>query len=132
MAYLGNQPPLGNFRKIDNIASSFDGSTTVFNLAVSGSAVSPGSQYSMLVVLNGLVKIPSTDYSLNGSTIVFTVAPTFGTTFHAVLYGDTLNSGTPSDGTVTNAKVVQGTLDYDRLSGQATGRILVNSIIFGA
>ena len=132
MAYLGNQPPLGNFRKIDNIASSFDGSTTVFSLAVSGSSVSPGSQFSMLVALNGLVKVPGTDYSLNGSTIVFTTAPTFGTTFHAVLYGDTLNTGTPTDGTVTNAKVVQGTLDYDRLSGQATGRILANSIIFGA
>jgi len=132
MAYLGNAPPLGNFRKIDNIASSFDGSTTVFNLAVSGSAVTPTSQFTMLVALNGLVKIPGNDYSLNNSTIVFTTAPTSGTTFHAMLYGDTLNTGTVTDGTVTNAKVVQGTLEYDRLSGQATGRLLANSIIFGA
>ena len=132
MAYLGNQPPLGNFRKIDNIASSFDGSTTVFNLRVSSVAVTPSSQYQMLVALNGLVKIPGTDYSVNGSTIVFTSAPTFGTTFHAMMYGDVLNSGTVTDGTVTNAKVVQGTLDFDRFSSQAVSRILANSIIFGA
>jgi len=132
MAYLGQQHTVGNFRKIDNIASSFDGSTAQFTLQVSGSNVTPTNAYALMVVLNGAVKTPDVDFSINSSTIPFTVAPTFGTTFHAMLYGDVVNTGTPSDNTVTNAKVVQGTLDYDRLSGDATSRILANSIIFGA
>ena len=132
MAYLGQQPSLGNFRKIDNIASSFDGSTVAFPLQVSGAYVTPTTVFALMVAINGLVKNPGVDFSVNGSTITFTTAPTFGQTFTAILYGDVLNTGTPSDGTVTNAKVAQGTLNYDRLSGDATSRILANSIIFGA
>jgi hypothetical protein len=85
-----------------------------------------------LVTINGAVKIPDVDYSVNSNTITFTTAPTFGQTFHAMLYGDVLNSGVPSDASVTNAKVAQGTINYDRFSAQAASRILANSIIFGA
>ena len=37
MAYIGPEPKLGRNREVDDISSSFNGSTTAFTLAVSGS-----------------------------------------------------------------------------------------------
>lgn len=131
MAYLGQQPVLGNFRLLDNIGTSFDGSTLTYSLAVSGAPVNPGS-ISTLIVINGAVKKPLTDYSINGSQITFSVAPAVSATFFGLILGDTGITGTPADETVTNSKIAQATINFDRLSSDAQSRILANSIIFGA
>lgn len=131
MAYIGQQPILGNFRLLDDIGASFDGSTITFNLTVSGQPVNPAT-LGTLVVLNGSLKKPNTDFSINGSQITFAVAPAISVTFFGLIMADTGITGVPSDESVTNSKIAQSTINFDRLSSDAQSRILANSIVFGA
>ena len=50
MGYIGPQPKLGRNREVDDISSSFNGSTTAFTLQVGGANVSPGSANSLLLL----------------------------------------------------------------------------------
>ena len=52
MPYVGPQPKLGRNREVDDISSGFNGSTTAFTLAVSGSNVSPGTANDIIVSLS--------------------------------------------------------------------------------
>jgi len=109
VAYIGNQVPTGSYRKLSDISSGFNGSTTTFQLSVPpGTAqfyVTPTSVYQLLISVGGIIQNPGTDYTLNGSQIVFTTAPAAGLSFFGIQMGDALNVGTPSDGTVTTAKL---------------------------
>ena len=105
MAYIGVQPKAGQYRKLDSISGSFNGSTTSFTMQVSGQTVTAATAQQLMVSLGGVVQNPGTDYTVSTSTITFTTAPTSGLSFFAILMGDALNVGTPSDGTVTSAKL---------------------------
>lgn len=129
MSYLGNSPILGQYRKMDNL--SFDGSTTIFPITVSGVAFTPPTAYAMLIVLNGEPQNPDVDFSISGPNITFTVAPAALTPFFGIIMGDTLYTGTPSDATVTNSKIAIGTINYDRFSTNTQARLTANQIIFG-
>lgn len=106
MAYLGVQPTIGQYRKLDDISSGFNGSTATFNLTVSGQAVTAGSAQQLLVSLGGVIQNPGTDYTVSTNTITFTTNPASGLDFFAILMGQPLNVGTPGDSTVTSAKLV--------------------------
>ena len=129
MAYLGNSPILGQYRKMDSL--TFDGSTTAFPISVSGVAFNPPTAYAMLIVLNGEPQNPDVDFSITASTITFTVAPAALTPFFGIIMGDTLYTGTPGDATVTNSKIAIGTINYDRFSTNTQARLTANQIIFG-
>ncbi len=105
MAYLGNPPTIGQWRKLDDISGSFNGVTTTFTTSVSGSNVTAGTANQLIVSLGGVIQQPNVDYSVTTNSITFTTAPTSGLDFFAVLAGDALNAGTPGDGTVTTAKL---------------------------
>ena len=107
MAYVGPQPKLGRNREVDDISSSFNGSTTAFTLAVSGSNVSPGTANDIIVSLGGVVQNPNQDFTIAGSTITFTTAPASGLSFFAVVLGQSIDSSvvTPADGSVTGTKL---------------------------
>jgi hypothetical protein len=105
VAYIGNPPYLGQWRKLDDISGSFNGSTTTFTTSVAGSNVTAGTAQQLLVSLGGVIQSPNTDYTVTTNSITFTTAPTLGLTFSAVLMGDTLNTGSPSDGAVTTSKL---------------------------
>lgn len=134
MAYLGRNPVAGNFVKLDNISSQFDGNLSTFNTTVSGQAYTVSNPFASLVVANGNVLQPQVDYNFQNATIVFSSAPTSAwlNKFFVIAYGDILDSGIPSDGTITNAKLTDGTLQYAKLSAVLKARLLANSIIFGA
>jgi hypothetical protein len=108
MAYIGNQPTVGNFVKLDAIVTS---ATTTFNLLNGGVSYTPASVLNMIVSLNGVIQEPTTasnvgGFTVSGSTIVFTSALTSLDVIDFILVlGDVLNIGTPSDGTVTFPKV---------------------------
>jgi hypothetical protein len=108
MAYIGKQPVVGNFVKLDAIVTS---ATTTFNLLNGGVAYSPQSANNCIVSLNGIIQEPTSSgnvggYTISGSTIVFTSALTTLDVIDFILVlGDTLSIGTPSDGTVSFAKV---------------------------
>jgi hypothetical protein len=134
MAYIGQTPQVGNFVKIDDISSQFDGTTNQFTTEVSDIPYTISNKYASLVVANGNVLQPEVDYNFQNATITFATAPTSAwlNKFWIIAYGDVLDTGIPSDGTVTNDKITNGTLQYAKLSAVLKARLLANSIIFGA
>jgi len=103
MAYIGAQPRLGNFQACDAITAS---ATTTFNLLVGGVAIFPQTAQHCLVSLNGVLQAPISSYTISGSTIVFASALTSADSIDFItILGDTLDLGTPSDSTVTTAKL---------------------------
>ena len=105
MAYLGVQPTAGQYRKLDDISGSFNGSTVTFTTQVGGQNVTAGSAQSILVSLGGVVQSPGVDYTVSTNSITFTTAPASGLSFFAILMGEAINIGTPADGSVTGAKL---------------------------
>tara|TARA_R100001079_G_scaffold109323_1_gene81713 strand:+ start:119 stop:1168 length:1050 start_codon:yes stop_codon:yes gene_type:complete len=103
--YIGKQPQVGNYVKLDTITTS---STNTYNLTQDSVAFVPESALHMLVSLNGVIQSPLSSFSVSGSTITF--LPSSGTLSSSdtidfiLVLGNTLDIGTPSDSTVTNAK----------------------------
>jgi hypothetical protein len=106
MAYIGKQPIVGNFVKLDAITTS---ATATYNLLNGGVAYYPQSANNCIVSLNGVIQSPTSAYTISGSTIVFSDALTSSDTIDFILVlGDVLSIGTPSDGTITSAKLASG------------------------
>jgi hypothetical protein len=115
--YIGRQPIIGNFVKLDAITTS---ATTTFNLTNGGVAYFPQSANNCLVSLNGILQAPTDSYTISGSTIVFSNALTTSDVIDFIIVlGDVLNIGTPSDNTVTAAKIVDGTITPAKLTDLA-------------
>jgi hypothetical protein len=129
MSYIGYTPQVGQYRKMDNL--TFDGTDTVFNITVGGVSYNPPTAFAMLVVLDGEPLNPGVDFSISGSTISFAIAPAALTPFFALLFGDTLYTGTPSDATVINSKIANGAISWDKFSNNTQSRLTANQIIFG-
>ena len=99
--------------KLDSIASSFNGSTKTFNLTQGGTTVNAHSAESVLISVAGVVKEPTTDYTVDvaAGTITFTTAPTSGQAFWGVVY-----SRLPVD-LQTNLAKTGGTMKGDIVLG---------------
>jgi len=89
---------VSNIQILDDISGSFDSIETIFNLTVSGSAVTPASAQQIEVILGGIQQSPGVDYTISGTTVVFTTAPTNGLTFSGKLLGTALSLNTIADG----------------------------------
>ena len=105
MAYLGRALTSGNYLKLDDVSSGFNGSETTFNLTSGGQAFYPGSPYSILVSLAGVIQEPESAYTINESQITFASAPASSDDFFCVVLGVALGIGVPGDATVTPAKL---------------------------
>jgi hypothetical protein len=104
MAYIGKEPIVGNFQKCDALTAS---ATADYTLQVSSTNVVPESANHMLVSLNGILQAPITSFTVSGSTLSFASALTSSDSIDfVILLGNVLDIGTPSDGTVTSAKLV--------------------------
>ena len=112
--YIGNQPSAGEFKKLDSIASSFNGSLTQFDLDYSTVNQSVGDATQLIVSLNGIIQEPGSAYTLGigGGSIVFASAPASTDTCHIVLLGGVGGTATPSDGSVDASKLVANLKDY--------------------
>ena len=120
MAYIGTEPNfLNQNREVDDISGSFNGSTTTFNLQVSGQNVNPESVNNILVSVGGVLQNPGTDYTINAATIVFTTAPASGLDFWGLVLGELVNTGVVSDGTVTTAKIAGQAVTASKLANTA-------------
>ena len=102
MPYIGNTiRAADDYRLIDDISSSFNGSTTSFALQVAGSAPVPfpKSPQQVLISVNGVIQEPdptgASGFNLVGTNIVFSSAPTNGHVFFGIIYAtaDYLNAG---------------------------------------
>ena len=101
MAYVGKAPQTGAYQILDDIASSFTGSTAgPFNLTVGGTAVLPGNEQSCLISISGVIQDPAA-YTISGSQITFSSNPASSDTFFGTVLGNTFDIGTPTDSSVT-------------------------------
>jgi len=80
--------------------------------------VAAATAQQLMISLGGVIQNPGVDYTVSTNTITFTTNPASGLDFFGVLLGDAINTGTPSDGTVTTAKLASD-LSVDLASGSA-------------
>jgi len=118
MPYIGKSPQQGNYSKLDDFSGDFDGSDATHAIASGGTAIDPITPNALIISINGVLQEPSTDYTVSGSNITFTTAPTAGDNFFGVAMGEGVSIGTPSNASVTSAKlsgnlVTPGTLDVN-------------------
>ena len=115
-----------NIREIDDISSSFNGSTTAFTLNVAANAVEPANVQQLIISVGGVMQNAGDDYTVSGSTLTFTTAPTAGLTFFGTLLGTALSLNTVADGSVspgsltTTSNYVMGGLTVDQSAGIIT------------
>jgi len=111
MSYKGRSLTAGNYLKLDSIESQFNGSKRTFNLTSGGNLFYPGSAYSILVVLGGVIQEPESAYTIDQYQITFASAPGASDDFFCIALGVALGVGVPADGTVT----------YEKLTSSARG-----------
>lgn len=122
MAYIGQQPVVGRYIKIDQISGGFDGTVSGFTLAAGGQGVLPGTARNLMLSLGGVIQEPEVDFTVSGSGLTFTTPPVSGTTFFCVIFGDMQSIGQPSDGTVLPASIASsGNFVFPSVSGDTAG-----------
>ena len=100
MPYLGRELTSGNYLKLDDISSQFNGSTTTFQLKSGGSDFFPGSSFSLLVSVAGVIQEADSSYQINNNEITFATAPSGSDDCFIIVLGLALGIGVPGDGTV--------------------------------
>ena len=116
MPYLGNnlQVAFESYKAIDDISSSFNGSTTSFALQVGGVAPTPFPKVpqNCIISVGGVVQEPddtgTTGFKFTGTNIVFSSAPASGESFFGVILAgaDYVNAGVNyPDGTLANPSI---------------------------
>ena len=121
MAYLGRGLDRGNYLKLDDISSQFDGNTVTFNLTSGGQAFYPGSSYSLLVSLAGVIQEPEGAYTIDQNEITFASAPQSTDDYFCVALGAPIGIGIPGEGTVSNTKLQSNSVTVDKIDPQARG-----------
>ena len=131
MAYIGKQPIVGNFQICDAI--SVVNGQAAYTMQVASTNVNPESANHMLVSLNGVLQKPGSSFTISGSTITFASNLATGDVIDfIILLGDALNLGTPSDGTVTTAKLGADAITEAKIADDAVeSEHLNNNIISG-
>ena len=111
MAYIGTKPTIGNFQICDAI--SVVNGQAAYTMQVGSVNVIPQSANHMIVSLNGVIQKPGSSFTVSGSTITFASNLATGDVIDFIqILGDVLDLGTPSDATVTLAKLTAtGTKD---------------------
>jgi hypothetical protein len=122
MPYIGNNiRSADDYRLIDDISSSFNGSTTSFALLTAGASPLPfpKSPQQCLISVNGVIQEPdptgSSGFNLVGTNIVFSSAPTGGHSFFGIIYAtaDYLNAGGTFPAGSTGSPSLTFTTDTD-------------------
>jgi hypothetical protein len=122
MSYIGKQPVVGNFQKCDAI--SVVNGQAAYTLNVGGAAVTPENANHMLVSLNGVLQAPGDSFTVSGSTLTFASNLATGDVIDfVIILGDVLDLGTPSDNSISTAKLVANSVtaakfNADVISGQ--------------
>jgi len=114
MPFIGQEPLQGSFHKLDAITTS---ATATYNLLLNGGAFTPGSANQLLVSLNGVIQSPGSSFTISGSQIIFSSALTSSDSIDFIMsYGDVLNAGVPSDGTVNTSQLANDAVHSAKLA----------------
>jgi hypothetical protein len=117
MSYIGRGLQSGAFRQLDDISSGFDGSDTTHTMQVNSTNVTVGDVNQILLSLGGVIQKPGTDFTVSASVLTFTTAPAANTSFFAILLGsDNGGTVTPTDGSVTTAKITDANVTKAKLA----------------
>jgi len=121
MAYIGKIPTVGNFQICDAI--SVVNGQAAYTMQVGSANVSPESANHMIVSLSGVIQKPGSSYTVSGSTITFSQNLVTGDVIDFIqILGNVLDIGTPSDATVTTAKLGDNAVTSAKMfSGFANG-----------
>ena len=118
MAYIGKTPVVGNFQICDAI--SVVNGQAAYTLQVGGANVIPESANHMIVSLSGVIQKPGSSYTVSGSTITFSQNLVTGDVIDFIqILGNVLDIGTPSDATVTTAKLGDSAVTTAKLGSNA-------------
>ena len=104
--------------------------TTTFNLTSGGSAFFPGSAFSIIVSLGGVVQEPESAFQIDRSQIIFATAPTASSDFFCIALGVALGVGVPGHNTVGNDHLAKPLSygDYFRWDS-ANNRVGINTLL---
>ena len=131
MPYIGRDLNQGNYLKLDDISSQFNGSKVSFDLTAGGTAFFPGSSMALLVALGGVLQEAEAAYTIDQSSIEFASAPANGLNCYIIVLGTSIGVSVPADGSVTMAKLAQSGID--RLSSvgiQSGGTTIGTGVTF--
>ena len=105
MAYIGKSPVIGNFVKLDAItAVNGQAAYTMQNGGSNFTDYESVNQF--LVSLNGTIQAPTDSFTVSGSTLTFASNLSTGDVIDFIMvFGNSLSAGTPTDATVTAAKL---------------------------
>ena len=122
MAYIGREPQVGNFQVCDAI--SVVNGQAAYTMQVDSTNVSPETANHGLCSLNGILQKPGSSFTISGATITFASNLVTNDVIDFIqILGSTLDIGTPSDATVTNAKLADnsgGIIDWQAVVTSAT------------
>ena len=124
--YIGNQLKNGEFKKLDDISSSFDDSTTTFNLTFNGTSAAAGGAEQLIVSLNGVIQEPVTSYTLAnaGTQIVFSSAPSTGASVFIMLFGGIGGLASQvADNTITTAKIADSAVHDVKINSMSASKL---------
>ena len=121
MPYIGRDLSQGNYLKLDNIESQFNGSKVSFDLTAGGTAFFPGSSMALLVSVGGVVQEAETAYTIDQSSIEFASAPSAGDDCYIIVMGTSIGVSVPADASVTMPKLAQSAIDRLSSVGISSG-----------
>jgi hypothetical protein len=124
MPYIGRQLTQGNFIKLDDLQSQFNGTKTTFSLTAGGQTYKPGSSNALLVSLGGVIQEAGSAYTLNNDEITFSNPPTADANIFIIALGNSVSIGVPADDSVTNAKLSANLGEYSGI-----GTIILTGIV---
>ena len=124
MPYIGRQLTQGNFIKLDDLQSQFNGTKTTFSLTAGNQSYKPGSGNALLVSLGGVIQEAGSAYTISNDEITFSNAPTADANIFIIALGNSVSIGVPADDSVTNAKLSANLGEYSGI-----GTIILTGIV---
>ena len=124
MAYIGRQLTQGNFIKLDDLQSQFDGSKTTFNLTTGGLSYTPGSANALLISLGGIIQEAGSAFTVANNQITFSNPPTADADIFIIALGNSVSIGTPADATINAEKLSANFGEYSGI-----GTIIMSGIV---
>ena len=98
--------------------------TTAFSLSTT-----PASLASVFVFISGVAQRPTADYTIAGTTIMFTAAPPVGASNILVFVATSVAAGTPDDLSVSTGKIQDGAVTLAKLLSSIYGTSGANKLL---
>jgi hypothetical protein len=116
VAYIGRPSIVGNFVKLDAISVvNGQAAYTMQNGSVNFTDYSTVNQF--LVSLNGTIQAPTSSFTVSGSTLTFASNLATGDVIDFIMvFGNSLSAGTPSDATVSTAKLADNAVTAAKIT----------------